>query len=203
MKKCNIFYCLASICLSCIWASCDKLPANGKLDGFWQVTEVQFARNGIYDSVVPMKDRDVFWGIQLGLLNIQGIDNGETSQTLCRFSFTGDQLAITTSTSTVEATTALSLTLHSTSSSRQVSPATGPNSKLKSLMRTRCSYDQISPASCSGNFRTFHLTKQRLNESLNNHSDIQQCMHPDRHDRKHHQSGLSKHRIHYYRRMQH
>lgn len=95
MKKRNIFYCLASICLSCIWASCDKLPASGKLDGFWQVTEVQFARNGIYDSVVPMKDRDVFWGIQLGLLNIQGIDNGETSQTLCRFSFTGDQLAIT------------------------------------------------------------------------------------------------------------
>ena len=195
MKKRNIFYCLASICLSCIWASCDKLPANGKLDGFWQVTEVQFARNGIYDSVVPMKDRDVFSGCST-------FRESTTERLHKRYAASHSpvtSLLSPTSTSTVEATTALSLTLHSTSSSRQVSPATGPNSKLKSSMRTRCSYDQISPASCSGNFRTFHLTKQRLN----NPSDIQQCMHPVRHDRKHHQSGLSKHRIHYYRRMQH
>ena len=182
MKKRNIFCCLASICISCIWASCDKLPANGKLDGFWQVTEVQFARNGIYDSVVPMKDRDVFWGIQLGLLNIQGIDNGETSQTLCRFSYTGDQLASPTYMSIAGATTASSPILHSTSSSRQASWAIGHNSKSKSSMQTRCTCDLISPASCSENFSTFHLTKQRLNESLHYYSDIQQCKYPSRHD---------------------
>lgn len=86
---------LLSLCTFFLLLSCDKLPENGKLDGWWQVTEVQFARNGVYDSIVPMKDRKIFWAVQLKLISITGISNGTTSETLCRFHYSGDRLQLT------------------------------------------------------------------------------------------------------------
>ncbi len=80
----------------CVWLSaCDKLPENGDLDGYWQVTEVQFCHDGEYDSIVAMKDRKIFWAVQLKLLSITGITNNQSNETLCRFSHEGDQLWIT------------------------------------------------------------------------------------------------------------
>lgn len=96
MKKTrNAASALAALWL-CVWLSaCDKLPENGDLDGYWQVTEVQFCRDGVYDSIVPMKEEKIFWAVQLKLISITGISNGESSETLCRFSHEGGQLWIT------------------------------------------------------------------------------------------------------------
>ncbi len=86
---------LAILSCTCLLLSCDKLPENGKLDGWWQVTEVQYARDGVYDSIVPMKDRKIFWAVQLKLISIQGISNGNTNETLSRFYYSGNQLKLT------------------------------------------------------------------------------------------------------------
>ena len=84
-----------------------------------------------------MKDRDVFWGIQLGLLNIQGIDNGETSQTLCRFSYTGDQLAITD---------------------------VYVNRRGNDSLITDPAFDKLKPTGIMGNRAQFHIEKLDANQ---------------------------------------
>ena len=86
---------ILTVCTLLLTLSCEKLPENGKLDGWWQVTEVQFARNGAYDSIVPMKEQKIFWAVQLKLISITGISNGTTGETLCRFHYAGDRLQLT------------------------------------------------------------------------------------------------------------
>jgi len=47
-------------------AACDKIPVNGLLDGFWQLTEIETP-----DSVRQVKSRRVFLSIQLQMTQWQ------------------------------------------------------------------------------------------------------------------------------------
>ncbi len=74
-------------------AACDKLPSNGKLDGFWHL--VEFAEKGEYSIDVSAEQR--YWAFQHDLLNLrstrQAIAPGY-SEAFCRFQLTGDELIV-------------------------------------------------------------------------------------------------------------
>lgn len=82
-------------------SACNKVPENGPLDGYWQLMEIasrQTPTDTALTHVEPQKSRGIYWAFQLRLLEIRtttGALNGHTSQTMGRFRFTGDRLAIT------------------------------------------------------------------------------------------------------------
>lgn len=79
--------------------SCDKTPANGDLDGMWQLMEASEADgNGGYANAVSRKEDGIYWNFQLQLLMIHSQFeplNGHTFDTAARFTRSGNKLDIT------------------------------------------------------------------------------------------------------------
>ncbi|MDR2118099.1 MAG: lipocalin-like domain-containing protein [Tannerellaceae bacterium] len=84
MKKKNILYCLIFIWLA---SSCYKASMNGKLDGMWQLMEIDKAGGECVDT----KQERRYYSIQLRLLSLRKADG---YQFLGRFVYTGDSLWI-------------------------------------------------------------------------------------------------------------
>lgn len=84
------------VILSALCVSCDKVPVNGKLDGWWQIMEIHYKTSrGTYDSIVPMKEKQAFWAVQLELMSLQSkkrLSDTLTTEILNRFHYTGDSL---------------------------------------------------------------------------------------------------------------
>lgn len=82
-------------------AACDKMPENGPLDGQWQLMEIatrQSSADDAYSLREPQKDKRIYWCFQLRLLCLRsatGNLNGLSYETMGRFRFTGDSLAVT------------------------------------------------------------------------------------------------------------
>ena len=82
-------------------AACDKLPENGPLDGQWQLMEIatrQTPGDDAYSQREAQKDKRVYWCFQLRLLCLRsatGNLNGRSYESMGRFRFTGDSLAVT------------------------------------------------------------------------------------------------------------
>lgn len=70
---------LSFLCLLAI-LSCDKIPANGKLDGMWQVMMVE--DDG---TVTDMKDKKVYWSFQLGLVQFSTHNSSRYKRMYARF----------------------------------------------------------------------------------------------------------------------
>lgn len=51
--------------------ACDKLPANGDLDGMWQIIEIQRG-----DSIADMRQHQVYMSIQLRLFQMDDVKVG-------------------------------------------------------------------------------------------------------------------------------
>lgn len=86
-------------CFFCLLCSCEKTPANGDLDGMWQLMEASEADGrGGYTNAVSRKADGVYWNFQLQLLMIhtqfQPL-NGHTFDTAARFIRNGNRLDIT------------------------------------------------------------------------------------------------------------
>jgi hypothetical protein len=84
MKKKHILYCLLLILLP---TSCYKVSMNGKLDGMWQLLEIE----KISGEYTDIKSRQRFYSIQLHLISFRQIGG---SQYLGRFVYSGDSLLI-------------------------------------------------------------------------------------------------------------
>lgn len=73
---------------------CEKLPENGKLDGQWQLMEIQRQEQ----PTKYTKDDAIYWRFQLDMLMIHSrkeLLNGATYDTSARFKYNGNQLDIT------------------------------------------------------------------------------------------------------------
>lgn len=73
--------------------SCDKLPINGKLDGMWQLMEIEYT-NGIVEH--PEK---TYYSIQLHLIKLSKVYEGSLHGSnavnyVGRFEYTADSLVI-------------------------------------------------------------------------------------------------------------
>lgn len=92
----TIFILLCSIGLLC---ACDKMPANGELDGMWQLMEASEADGrGSYANATSKKADGIYWSFQLDLLMIHSQHeplNGHTFDTSARFNKNGNKLNIT------------------------------------------------------------------------------------------------------------
>lgn len=79
--------------------SCDKLPSNGDLDGKWMLEHsyVRSTPEASFDVHTDRRTESISWNFQLDLLSIvsHAIHNGETTETVARFSVNGDRLDIT------------------------------------------------------------------------------------------------------------
>ena len=79
--------------------SCDKLPSNGDLDGKWMLEHsyVRSTPDASFDVHTDRRAESISWNFQLDLLSIvsHAIHNGETTETVARFSVNGDRLDIT------------------------------------------------------------------------------------------------------------
>lgn len=96
MKKTTHILCMLFVVS--IFFACNKLPANGDLEGFWQVTAIQYKNNETYDESVPMKNRKIFWTFQQQLLSIQAYtqpaETNITGETLARFKYSGNTIEL-------------------------------------------------------------------------------------------------------------
>lgn len=74
-------------------ASCTlEMSDNGKLDGFWQLQEMDTISTG---GKVDMRDSLFFWAIQKDLLEIDNPERDITKNIVFRFEHTGDSLILT------------------------------------------------------------------------------------------------------------
>lgn len=80
-----------------IVTSCDKLPANGDLEGFWQVTGISLHNGEGFGEEVSVKHTKMFWTFQQDLLSIITPDNPNLfeRELLSRFSHQGNKLDLT------------------------------------------------------------------------------------------------------------
>lgn len=82
-------------------ASCEKMSDNGKLDGMWHLQQIcsrpQDAASAGYTEHHDVREAGIYWSFQLQLLHIRSKDflNGETSETMARFDYSGTHLDIT------------------------------------------------------------------------------------------------------------
>ena len=93
MKRFVLIFCLVVSTLGFI--ACNEVSHNGDLDGMWQIMEVTYNRNGLYDSTVNIKKDKVYLSFQLHLAHLNWSTNIitlENSSILSRFSHDGDQL---------------------------------------------------------------------------------------------------------------
>lgn len=78
--------------LTCSLVSCDKLPRNGKLDGHWQLMEL----NG-----TSVRHEGTYWSFQLDLLQLKSLTHSPITEVqysggvVARFSHQGDSLILT------------------------------------------------------------------------------------------------------------
>lgn len=72
-----------------IFAACDKLPANGDLDGMWQVMEIE--HNG---KVKNMQMERVYMSIQLKLFELTDVQEVAASRFYGYFEHKGDSLKL-------------------------------------------------------------------------------------------------------------
>lgn len=93
----TLYYILTLLCCVSVLSSCDKLPANGELEGFWQVTEIRLHNEDGSAEVIPMKGTKMFWTFQRDLLSITSPDNPNIyeRELLSRFSHQGNTLKLT------------------------------------------------------------------------------------------------------------
>lgn len=97
MNRIFLFLLIALLTLG----ACDKLPENGPLDGQWQLMEIatrQSPDDADFSLREAQKDNRIYWCFQLKLLSIRtltGSLNGHTDETVGRFRYTGDRLAVT------------------------------------------------------------------------------------------------------------
>lgn len=95
--KAKITLCLL-LTLTALLASCDKTPANGKLDGMWQLMETcDIAPDGTVSAPVSRKDEGIYWSIQLQMLNIHtqhALLNGHSYDTTARIVCRGNRLEL-------------------------------------------------------------------------------------------------------------
>lgn len=82
-------------------ASCEKMSDNGKLDGMWHLQQIcsrpqDNPTNG-YTDRQNVRESGIYWSFQLQLLHIRSkaFLNGETSETMARFDYSGTHLGIT------------------------------------------------------------------------------------------------------------
>lgn len=85
--------------LTLTYASCDKTPENGELDGQWQLMSMGVHSNADTPlAYTDTKAQRIYWRFQLRLLTIYTagyVLNGHTHSTTCRFEKSGNTLAIT------------------------------------------------------------------------------------------------------------
>lgn len=84
MKKLIILSTLAMIVV--MLSSCGKTPINGKLDGMWQLIQIDNAEGSNHE----IKDKRVYYSIQLELISLRGMSGSK--YILGRFEHTGDSL---------------------------------------------------------------------------------------------------------------
>ena len=89
----------ATLLTASLLSSCDKMPENGKLDGMWQLLEVDYKKTGSADSIVNTKDKQIYWAVQFKLISIRNapytpIVEGLTEETMARFRHQGDSILI-------------------------------------------------------------------------------------------------------------
>lgn len=70
MKKSAILFILATI-LSL--SSCDKLPMNGKLDGMWQLIQIDTKEGSNHD----VKEQRLYYSVQLKLITLRGMSGSK------------------------------------------------------------------------------------------------------------------------------
>ncbi len=81
--------------------ACNKVPENGPLDGQWQLMEIatrETPDDAAFSHSEAQKDKGIYWSFQLRLLSIRthtGPLNGHTSETVGRFRYLADRLAVT------------------------------------------------------------------------------------------------------------
>ncbi|MDR1937796.1 MAG: lipocalin-like domain-containing protein [Tannerellaceae bacterium] len=84
MKKKSIILYLTVLLLA---TSCYKASINGKLDGMWQLMEIEKSNGELTD----VKNERIYYSVQLHLINLKKIGGGEF---LGRFVHSGDSLLI-------------------------------------------------------------------------------------------------------------
>lgn len=88
--KCFYLICLLSVFG---WVACDKMPVNGRLDGMWQLQQVD------YDDGTAVCPEYIYYNFQLELCKLTKVHNsGEADRSidnyLGRFEFTGSSLQL-------------------------------------------------------------------------------------------------------------
>ena len=100
MKLHKITYIILALATTVV-VSCGKIPANGDLDGQWQLMEISTKANPSdtqYTVSTSKKADEIYWRFQLDLLNIHtcsGNLNGRTPDTSARFKHEGNRLDVT------------------------------------------------------------------------------------------------------------
>lgn len=89
------------IAIAALLAACEKYPANGDLDGQWQLMEISTKDTPTdidYSHIASKKEDGIYWNFQLNLLMIRTMAkdlNGYTPFTAARFIHQGKKLDIT------------------------------------------------------------------------------------------------------------
>lgn len=83
MKKSTILFILTAIITL---ASCGKLPMNGKLDGMWQLIQIDTEEGSNHE----IKEQRVYYSVQLELITLRGMSGSK--YILGRFEHSGDSL---------------------------------------------------------------------------------------------------------------
>lgn len=86
--------------LSMLMFACGKTPQNGALDGKWRLYEIHSKTQPTESTYAVAKDvraDNIYWSFQLNLLSITSAEtlNGHTNETVARFAYEGDHLAVT------------------------------------------------------------------------------------------------------------
>ncbi len=92
-KYVNTFLHLLLVLAILLPSSCGKLPQNDKLDGFWQLMQIEESGKEVQD----VKDKQRFWAVQLDLLNLRFVTERftpESKSAFCRFKKQGNTLTV-------------------------------------------------------------------------------------------------------------
>lgn len=85
MKKLTILFILSILFTL---PSCNKLPMNGKLDGMWQLIQIDTKEGSNHD----VKEQRLYYSVQLKLITLRGM--GGSSYILGRFEHSGNSLSL-------------------------------------------------------------------------------------------------------------
>ena len=84
------FYLLTLLPL--FFSSCTlEASSNGKLDGFWQLTQLDTIKTG---GTTDMRERNAFWSVQMHLLEVREPSGNTPKNVIFRFERKGDSLII-------------------------------------------------------------------------------------------------------------